>query len=167
LISIATNIKSAIRVNWLKRLGRSRPTDGAGSGVTVMQQRRQVLGGLSVAAVGMACWPRVADARFENTLAERLVGVFREPARAARVGRVYLAAHPEAGNVDWLTADLVGDLRQRGCAPERSSCASLRTALSRQVHEDFTGGRVVQVDGWFLSATEAKLCGMAALVGTA
>jgi hypothetical protein len=136
-----------------------------------MQQRRQVLGGLSVAAIGMACWTRVAHARFENvqwpTLAERLVGVFREPARAARVGRAYLAAHPEVGNLDLLTADLVGDLRQRGCAPEHSSCASLRTALSRQVHEDFTSGRVVQVDGWFLSATEAKLCGMAALMGTA
>lgn len=65
-------------------------------------------------------------------------------------------------------------------APSESSASALRTAISERVssglhlpwdrtsvddavREDFAKGRVVLVDGWILSLTEARQCALFAL----
>jgi hypothetical protein len=131
-------------------------------------QRRHLLGTLWSATIAVACSPRLALAgRPAPTLAERLVGALRQRASAATVGRAYLAAHPADAGLERLTADLADDLCRQQCAPWRTTPAGLRAAFARRVRDDFAIGRVTRVDGWVLSLTEARLCGLAALVGGA
>jgi len=132
-----------------------------------MIPRRQLLGALSGATIALANWPRLAFAGSAPTLANRLVGALRQRGSAAAVGRAFLAAHPAAAEIERLTADLADDLCRHDCAAGRTSPAGLRAAFSHQVREDFATGRVTQVDGWILSLTEVRLCGLAAMVNAA
>ena len=59
--------------------------------------------------------------------------------------------------------------------PQEGSAAALRAAISdgargearpsvaQQVRNDFAAGRIVLVDGWVLSATEARQCALFSL----
>jgi hypothetical protein len=79
----------------------------------------------------------------------------RARASAARIGEAYLEDHPEEAQ----PALLARLLREAGLeeAPGPTSRARAR------IREDFERGRTVQVDGWVLSRTEARLCALTAL----
>ena len=95
--------------------------------------------------------------------AERLLSALGRPASAAVVGRRYLAGHPQEADRQWLAGELDADLRRQGCDSRQADAARLRAGLARQVRTDFARSRVVRVDGWVLSVTEARLCALAAL----
>ena len=75
---------------------------------------------------------------------------------AAHIGRAYLAKHEDERDVDVLRAHL-GDL------VSQSGGDGLAERAGARIREDFATGRTVQVDGWLLSRTEARLCALAAL----
>ena len=94
-----------------------------------------------------------------ESLAARLVGLFHVPASAAKVGRAYLRVAP-------LEADETRLLQLIGAAHpawQAADAARLRRLITRRQVEDFRRGRVVSVQGWTLSSTEARLCALAAL----
>lgn len=95
--------------------------------------------------------------------AARLVGVLDHAASAAAVGRAYLRAHPEEAEPDRLVRELSAGIRCQGCDPDRAERTRLRAAIAARIRADFAASRVVQVDGWVLSRTEARLYGLAAL----
>lgn len=95
----------------------------------------------------------------------QLLAVLARPDSAAVVGRAYLAGHPHEADRTRLGADLDQALRCQGCDPAQASDDHLRAALARQIRADFAASRTVRVDGWILSTTEARLCGLAALSG--
>ena len=90
-------------------------------------------------------------------------------------------ARPEL--LDMLGAERVREIgaRYRAAVPNENSAAALRAAISdsrgqrfplpwiwrvsieRQVRDDFAAGRTVLVDGWVLSATEARQCALFSL----
>ena len=57
------------------------------------------------------------------------------------IGAAYLRAHPR---------DTLADAHTAARLP--------RPHLAARVREDFAAGRVVMLDGWMLSVTEARLC---------
>jgi len=130
--------------------------------------RRHFLGAVSGAIAGLTAW--LGGARLDPgpeaqaSLSNRLVAVFRAPRSAAAVGRRFLDRHPEEAGAEPLATRIAADLRARGCDPLRADTAELRAALSRQIQADFDTARVVHVQGWLLSATEARLCGLAATI---
>jgi hypothetical protein len=131
-------------------------------------QRRQFLAWFAAAGVLWPggpgrVWTGLAGVRSAK-MADRLAAVFSRPASAAAVGRAYLAAHPGEAGVDRLAGELEAALRRSGCEPARADLATLRRAAAHQIKEDFAQSRVVQVDGWVLSLSEARLCGLAALL---
>lgn len=93
-------------------------------------------------------------------------------------------ARPEL--IDMLGAERVGELgaRYRAAIPKENTAAALRAAISdtegrgfrlpwlrrapieQQVRDDFAAGRTVLVDGWVLSATEARQCALFSLAST-
>jgi hypothetical protein len=97
--------------------------------------------------------------------ARRLTGVLRRPASAARVGRAYLRAHPTEASATQLLDRLTTGWPERDAELERLSTAQLRRRLQAAVRADFAAGRTVAVRGWILAASEARLLGLAALVG--
>jgi hypothetical protein len=83
---------------------------------------------------------------------------------AAVVGRAYLQCVPEEADVQ-LLVDLicVGGAEQQAelaCADK----GKLREFLLHQQRQDFARERIVKVHGWLLSATEVRLCALAALL---
>lgn len=130
-------------------------------------RRRDFVAGIVVAGAALASWPAWASRWLGGTTAspaETLLAAFRHPESAAAIGRAYLAGHPQDADPDTLVENVTAGLRCRGCDPEAAGRADLRQAIAREVRDDFAQGRVVNVDGWVLSATEARLCGLAALV---
>lgn len=106
----------------------------------------------------LGAWPAPDGASAQTVL----IGLLRRRASARVIGQAYLAATPaeaEAGRlVERITMQLEGGASALRLAPDR-----LRTLLAARVLRDFDEGATVQVRGWILSRTEARLCGLAAL----
>ena len=130
-------------------------------------RRRRFLGALALGGTLWAAW--AGQARAWLPAADRrpdaasVLAVLGRPDSAAVVGRAYLAGHPAEADRDRLAARLDQALRCQGCDPARAPTDQLRTALAGQIRADFAAAQVVTVDGWVLSETEARLCGLAAL----
>jgi len=130
-------------------------------------KRRRLLGALALGGTVWAAWAGPArawlPAAADRTAAARLLAVLGRPDSAAAVGRAYLASHPAAADRDGLAARLDQAVRCQNCDPARARTDQLRAALAGQIRADFAAARVVMVEGWVLSESEARLCGLAAL----
>jgi hypothetical protein len=130
-------------------------------------RRRKFLGALALGGTFWTAWAGQARAWLPaaggSPAAARLLAVLARPDSAAVVGRAYLARYPAEADRDRLAARLDQALRCQDCDPARARTDQLRAALAGRTRADFAAARVVVVDGWVLSETEARLCGLAAL----
>ena len=99
-----------------------------------------------------------AGARGEESSAfeAALLALLSDPSGAARIGRVYLAGQPEEARRELLARRLCDAL---GEGPR----STLRERMARCARRDFTRGDTVQLSGWLVSRSEARLCALAAL----
>jgi hypothetical protein len=111
---------------------------------------------------GIARLVPLAGRTADPTTAALLARVADLPASARPVGRAYLAAAPGEANVQSLCTCIV-DLLPAGSLTDEADAEEVRVALSALVRDDFRAQRVVVVEGWILSVTEARLYGLAAL----
>jgi len=72
------------------------------------------------------------------------------------LGKAYLRAHPGESDTDFLLARLPGINRKRPLRPQMP-------ALAPSFTQDYRAGRVVTVQGWQLSRTEARAAAAVAL----
>ena len=130
--------------------------------------RRQVLaaaGGVGVAAVSVWARPwRSLVAFVPVSAAERLVGLFSHRASAEAVGSAYLARVPSEAAVGRLVSMIVAELPDGRRTVIEASDDELRAILLERVRTDFEQDRIVDVEGWVLSPTEARLYALASLV---
>lgn len=86
-------------------------------------------------------------------------------AAAGRLGRSYLSAHPAELDSQRLADGVLGPLRLPAAADAIDSTPEtvLIARARRVVVDDYVAGRVVDIDGWVLSITEARLYALAAL----
>lgn len=130
-----------------------------------MRRRTFLLGaaasGLSLAWRSIGSWP------FSPTQlpgSERLATLL--DAEGARVvGREYLGAFPAEASRGVLTARVVEQLPGGIRAVATASDDRLRELLLRATAADFEDLRTVELQGWVLARTEARLCALAALRG--
>jgi hypothetical protein len=106
--------------------------------------------------------PASAGSPRSRALAHRLLEVFPDTESARAIGAEYLAAWPEERDLSALLENLLespaGDEVQADCDVD----AWTRT-LAARTKQDFEWLRVVKVDGWVLSRSEARLCALAVL----
>ena len=108
-----------------------------------MRRRAVMAGALALCAVGEPADPAGA-----------LLALFTDRERARRLGRAYLAGLGELPSAAALADTIWRDLPAGG---------SMRAQVAALVRDDFAEGRLECVEGWLLSRTEARLCGLAAL----
>ena len=86
-------------------------------------------------------------------------------AAAGRLGWAYLTAHPAERDFRRLANRVLGPLRLASKAEAIDSTPEsvLIARARRVVADDYVAGRVVCIDGWVLSITEARLYALAAL----
>jgi hypothetical protein len=118
--------------------------------------------GLSLAWRSVDHWP---FAQTPASASERLAALLEHEESARAVGREYLRAVPAEASLRVLTTRVVerlpGGFRTLAAASDRR----LRVLLLRATVEDFRDLRTVEVQGWVLARTEARLCALAELRG--
>ena len=105
----------------------------------------------------------------EGSLHGRLAALFHHQASARTIGRSYLQQCPPESDVRCLLAGIVaGPANDRFSGrTDRLSTAGdreLMLALQHRIRQDFVEERVVKLEGWILSVTEARLCALTTLV---
>ena len=91
-------------------------------------------------------------------MARRLADLIDDREAAATVGHAYLFEHPGERQTETLLA-LLGDGNSQDLRGK-----DLATWLRRRQIDDFAAGHTVELNGWILSETEARLCALAALL---
>jgi hypothetical protein len=102
-----------------------------------------------------------------NTLQSRLLALFHHQPSARVIGNTYLQQFPQEANIRVLLKHIVADFSGGfSHSDDRLSSAAdreLMGSLQRRIRRDFSEEKVVKLQGWILSATEARLCALAAL----
>jgi hypothetical protein len=94
----------------------------------------------------------------------KFVNVFHDKESARRVGLEYLRVVPTEADAHELIKLICSRWQERYDEIAHADTAKIKKLLLRQQREDFEKGRIVNVHGWILSETEARLCALAALV---
>lgn len=132
-----------------------------------MDRRLFVIGAGAVFG-GLGLWPAVACIRWDGNPVRRwaaqLSGVLRHQDAAGEIGRAYLRGHPSEADAERLVAGITGEWEQGPAELDRLGRDALRLRLREQIRTDFAQSRTVLVDGWVLSASEARLFGLSALI---
>ena len=131
-----------------------------------MRRRTFLLGtaglGVTLAWRSVGSWPfRGGSPSSSERLAELLQSV--EGARS--VGLEYLRQVPGEASPAVLTARVAERLPGGLRAIDAASPRRLRELLSSAVAEDFRDLRTLELQGWVLARTEARLCALAVLGG--
>lgn len=122
--------------------------------------RRRLLGNLIAALAGVSAGLWGCSRREpEELLSAALLGWF-EPDKVGRAGRKVLELGEGWNDAAVLRAAL---LQQLGDA---SNPSAARQALAEAVREDFRATRTVELEGWIVSETEARLYALAVLGGS-
>jgi ABC-type glycerol-3-phosphate transport system substrate-binding protein len=132
-----------------------------------LSRRRFLLMALASLTAGCSSTDHFAPGRTTgNAGAEPvwLTQVIGDPEAAARLGRAYLAAHPEYHRSDTLVAGIQQALaRYDASATITNDPQQTVAALQQLVRHEYAHGEAEAVDGWILSITEARLYALAAL----
>lgn len=128
--------------------------------------RRQFLKGVLLAPIfcrrASARAAPFGDGSARQAEIRTLLSMFADIEVGARVGRRCVEALPAAErSVARLGQILLGDL------PVAGDIEQTRSLVGQRIRLDFADGDTIGVDGWVLSATEARLCALAALAGPA
>jgi hypothetical protein len=91
-----------------------------------------------------------------------LPGAVGDVDAAARLGRAYLQANPGENNLDTLLAAIDAAL-VGGSGAGESDTQRVLTALQHTVRAEYLRGESVNVQGWVLSVTEARVYAALAL----
>lgn len=124
--------------------------------------RRSAVRALGAAGVTLALAPHVVPPGGDAPLAGWLRSMIADLESARRVGQAYLAKAPAEADRQRLLAGLFPRL-DPGEARLGDGPASWRDSFSTRCRRDFAEGQTVQIEGWVLSLTEARLCALAAL----
>jgi hypothetical protein len=116
--------------------------------------RRQLLALVAAAGIGAVGWRLAGDGEVDSP-EKRLIAVLGNPDAARSVGRRYLDGRPQERD----ERTLLRLLRSLG-----DPATLTQDRVRRAVRSDFAEGRVVLVEGWYLSHTEARLCALATFV---
>jgi hypothetical protein len=123
-----------------------------------MERRRflGLIGGTAVAARSVACGasPDLQQSALARPYLLDALGAERVRALGVRYREMMPAERDAASLRDAIRRSLPMTARLSGDGP---------SPLARLVHDDFDGGRTVVVDGWILSATEARQCALFSL----
>lgn len=121
--------------------------------------RREVLQRLGIAVSGIAVGlPAGAGSPTEHPgadLGAAMSDLIRHPESAAIIGAVYIA---QSGD-NYSAADFAHDIDKRLRAIRGKGYPHIDASdLAALIRADFVSGDVVNVGGWILSRTEARLC---------
>jgi hypothetical protein len=119
------------------------------------------------AGVGLSlAWRSIGSLPFlepSPSRSERLAGLLRYEHAARPLGREYLRVMPREASQKVLTARVVERLPGGLRTLDEAGDGRLRELLLQATVKDFGDLETVELQGWVLARTEARLCALAAL----
>lgn len=115
--------------------------------------RRRVLGWIA-ATPGLLAVPQLGCAPRTEDFLDAFVQVPRQREAWQALGAAALAQHPD---LPAEAAALVRDIRRAVEWSPEDSQDELRIAVQRAIQADFERGDILEVSGWWMSATEVRL----------
>ena len=100
------------------------------------------------------------------SLGARLAALLADLRSASAIGRDYLRAAPGEATVPVLVDAIASDVAGGREALRTATDSEVRELLALRVLQDFEEERVVNLEGWIVAPTEARLCALAALAGS-
>jgi hypothetical protein len=100
----------------------------------------------------------------QQALPTRLTALLAHSESAKVIGGEYLRNYPQEANLDLLLGQIASRMAANAVGLLTMNDQRLREGLDGLVRADFAADRIVKLRGWVLSATEARLCALAALM---
>ena len=97
-------------------------------------------------------------------LAAQLAALFTHTESAKVIGLEYLQKHRQEANIRVLLDQVTSSSAATDVGLFGAAGQDLRGLLERMIRADFEIDRVVKLQGWILSVTEARLCALTALL---
>ena len=88
---------------------------------------------------------------------------FLESTAIVKMGRAYCRLRPDESQPVILAGLIAGDVNFR-METQLGDAEKLSELVGKKVRDDFAHGRVVQLDGWVLSRTEAWQCALLSIL---
>ncbi|MDC6350982.1 hypothetical protein PP178_05415 [Zeaxanthinibacter sp. PT1] len=120
-----------------------------------MDRRKALLvGAAGVAALTVPTWFYFKGSSYDPSLgrATVLCRIWEDGPEIQQIGKCYRELYPDEDRKRKLLKLLTGD------KPEDEKALAL--AMEQQVQEDYRENRIVLIDGWMLSVTEARQCAL-------
>jgi hypothetical protein len=117
------------------------------------------------AALLSAARPAAASAPQQDaatTLRRLLDDLVEDRAFARLLGSAYRAQYPAESDPEVLTRLILDAVTPHDRSPRSLERQQLLPALDRRVRAEFGAGTTLQVGGWILALTEARLCALCA-----
>ena len=113
-----------------------------------------MVGAAGVAALTVPTWFYFKGATYDPSLAKAtiLFRIWKDGPELQQIGIRYRELYPEEDRRRKLLRLLTDD------KPEDEKALAL--AMEQQVQEDYRENRIVMIDGWMLSVTEARQCAL-------
>jgi hypothetical protein len=91
---------------------------------------------------------------------KRVMALDNDAARA--IFAAYVEQTPEERDRDYLLRSFIGADAAWLNSTERQADVQLRNRVMQRIRDDFGCGNTIELEGWVLSRTEARLCGIVA-----
>ena len=102
-----------------------------------------------------------------HSLAAKLIACVDAKRSAEIIGLEYLRTVPAEANAEQLTSFICSRLSKPYGDLARANRKEIKSLLVRQQQEDFAADRVIDVGGWVLSRSEARLYALVAISAAA
>src|SRR5262245_28066158 len=112
-------------------------------------------GGALLIQAGLPGWLRPG-----NPLGARLVALFEHQDSARIVGLEYLKKYPQEADAHLLQDRIIAGFAGGYTGLAKASDSTIRKLIEDRVRQDFETDQIVKLQGWILSATEARLCAL-------
>ncbi|MEQ8268759.1 MAG: hypothetical protein RH982_16315 [Parvibaculum sp.] len=121
-----------------------------------------VLSGTALVAAAVPAALFLAEPEGPSVGGRYFVGLLADPAGAAELGEIWLGAGGAVATLPVYESRLSRRLAAHGWTP-RLDAAETHRVLAEAVRADYAMDRLVEINQWMLSETEADLCALAAL----
>jgi hypothetical protein len=109
-------------------------------------------------------WIVSAWLKGQSLLSLRLAALLRHKESARFVGLEYLTSYPQEADEHALLTLISSGFANGYELLDKAGNDEMRELLARKIRQDFEDEKVVKLQGWILSITEARLCALTTLV---
>lgn len=134
-------------------------------------ERRRLIETIATIGILTTCAPVFALAGTRGTCwkclgTRRLVSFLRHRKGVQAIGRSYLQLYPQEADAEHLFRTILNRNEDIWNALASGGASDIRASIRTLIVNDFAESRTVCLEGWILSQTEVRLCGLTCLVSS-